>query len=47
MKLAIVSFGHADVSLQYAKTLSEYYDIDLIFVFALNKRFFFIPFESN
>jgi glycosyltransferase involved in cell wall biosynthesis len=38
MKLGIVSFGHADSILHYAKTLSAHYDIDLIFVFALNKR---------
>lgn len=38
MKLAIVSFGHADSVLHYAKTVSKLYDVDLIFVFALNKR---------
>jgi|WetSurMetagenome_2_1015567.scaffolds.fasta_scaffold23099_4 glycosyltransferase involved in cell wall biosynthesis len=38
MKLAIVSFGHADSIIHYAKTLSPYYDIDLFFVFSLNKR---------
>jgi glycosyltransferase involved in cell wall biosynthesis len=38
MKLAIVSFGHADSIMHYAKTLSVFYDVDLIFVFALNKR---------
>jgi glycosyltransferase involved in cell wall biosynthesis len=38
MKLAIVSFGHADSIMHYAKTLSPYYDIDLFFVFSLNKR---------
>lgn len=38
MKLAIISFGHADSILHYAKTLSKHYDVDLIFVFALNKR---------
>ncbi len=38
MKLGIVSFGHADSVLHYAKTVSKHYDVDLIFVFALNKR---------
>lgn len=38
MKLVIVSFGHADSIIHYAKTLSKHYDVDLIFVFALNKR---------
>lgn len=38
MKLAVVSFGHADSVLHYAKTLSKHYNVDLIFVFALNKR---------
>lgn len=38
MKLAIVSFGHADSVMHYAKTVSKHYDVDLIFVFALNKR---------
>jgi glycosyltransferase involved in cell wall biosynthesis len=38
MKLAIVSFGHADSIMHYARTVSKYYEVDLIFVFALNKR---------
>lgn len=38
MKLAIVSFGHADSILHFAKTLSQFYKVDLFFVFALNKR---------
>jgi glycosyltransferase involved in cell wall biosynthesis len=38
MKLAIVSFGHADSIMHYAKTLSAFYDVELIFVFALNKK---------
>jgi glycosyltransferase involved in cell wall biosynthesis len=38
MKLAIVSFGHADSIMHYAKTLSKLYDVDLFFIFALNKR---------
>jgi len=37
-KLAIVSFGHADSIMHYAKTMSSLYDVELIFVFALNKR---------
>jgi glycosyltransferase involved in cell wall biosynthesis len=37
-KLAIVSFGHADPVMHYAKTMSAKYDVELIFVFALNKR---------
>jgi glycosyltransferase involved in cell wall biosynthesis len=39
MKLAIVSFGHADSIMHFAKTMSKLFDVDLIFVFALNKRF--------
>jgi glycosyltransferase involved in cell wall biosynthesis len=38
MKLAIVSFGHADSVLHYASILSGHYEIDLIFILALNKR---------
>lgn len=38
MKLVIVSFGHADSILHYAKTMSNIYCVELIFVFALNKR---------
>jgi glycosyltransferase involved in cell wall biosynthesis len=38
VKLAIVSFGHADSILHYAKTLSKHYKVDLFFIFALNKR---------
>lgn len=38
MKLAIVSYGHAESILHYAKTLSSVYEVELIFVFALNKR---------
>ncbi len=38
MNLAIVSFGHVDSILHYAKTLSKDYKIKLIFVFALNKK---------
>jgi glycosyltransferase involved in cell wall biosynthesis len=38
MRLAIVSFGHADSILHYAKTMSRYYEVELIFIFALNKR---------
>lgn len=37
-KLAIVSFGHADSIMHYAKTMSALYSVDLFFVFALNKR---------
>ncbi|MBI5403558.1 MAG: glycosyltransferase family 4 protein [Ignavibacteriae bacterium] len=37
-KLAIVSFGHADSILHFAKTMSSIYKVDLFFVFALNKR---------
>jgi glycosyltransferase involved in cell wall biosynthesis len=38
MKIAIVSFGYADTIVHYAKTISSYYEVDLIFVYALNKR---------
>jgi glycosyltransferase involved in cell wall biosynthesis len=38
MKLAIVSFGYADTIVHYAKTISSHYDVDLIFIYALNKR---------
>ena len=38
MKLAIVSFGHADSIIHYAKVLSQIYEVELIFIFALNKR---------
>jgi glycosyltransferase involved in cell wall biosynthesis len=37
-RLAIVSFGHADSILHYAKTMSSFFEVDLFFVFALNKR---------
>lgn len=38
MRLAIISFGYADTAIHYAKTISSLYDVDLIFVYALNKR---------
>lgn len=37
-RLVIVSFGHADSILHYASSLSSAYEVELIFVFALNKR---------
>jgi glycosyltransferase involved in cell wall biosynthesis len=38
MKIAIVSFGYADTIVHYAKTISSLHVVDLIFVYALNKR---------
>jgi len=38
MKVALVSFGHADSALPMAKSLSERLDIDLLFTLSLNKR---------
>lgn len=37
-KIAIVSYGYADSILNYAKAISNLYDVDLIFVYALNKK---------
>lgn len=37
-KLAIVSFGHADSVLHFAKAMSDNSEVELFFVFALNKR---------
>ena len=38
MKVALVSFGHADSAIPMAKHLSEYVEIDLLFTFPLNRR---------
>lgn len=38
MKIAIVSFGYADTIVHFAKTISSIYEVDLIFIYALNKR---------
>lgn len=38
MKIALVSFGHADSAIPMAKALSERLDVDLLFTFSLNKR---------
>ncbi|MBN1252565.1 MAG: glycosyltransferase family 4 protein [Bacteroidales bacterium] len=38
MKVALVSFGHADSAIPMAKALSERLSIDLFFTFSLNKR---------
>ena len=38
MKISIVSFGYADTIVHFAKTISSIYEVDLIFVYALNKR---------
>ncbi len=38
MKVALVSFGHADSAIPMAKHLSEFVEIDLLFTFPLNRR---------
>ncbi|MEN8121649.1 MAG: glycosyltransferase family 4 protein [Bacteroidota bacterium] len=38
MKVALVSFGHADSVIPMAKALSERLEVDLLFTFSLNKR---------
>ncbi|NJO87647.1 MAG: hypothetical protein HC831_00810 [Chloroflexia bacterium] len=38
MKIALVSFGHADSAIPMAKALSQRIDIDLIFAFSLDMR---------
>lgn len=38
MKVALVSFGHADSAIPMAKHLSEITNIDLLFTFPLNRR---------
>ncbi len=38
MKIALVSFGHADSAIPMAKALSKIVDIDLIFAFSLDMR---------
>ncbi len=38
MKVALVSFGHADSAIPMAKALSERMELDLLFTFSLNKR---------
>ena len=38
MKIALVSFGHVDVVLDLAKTLSKNINVDLFLVFSLNKK---------
>ncbi|OQY05521.1 MAG: hypothetical protein B6I20_01185, partial [Bacteroidetes bacterium 4572_117] len=38
MKVALVSFGHADSAIPMAKALAERLDLELFFTFSLNKR---------
>jgi len=38
MKVALVSFGHADSAIPMAKALSERLEVDLLFTLSLNKR---------
>ncbi len=38
MKVALVSFGHADSAIPMAKAISERLEIDLVFTFSLNMR---------
>lgn len=38
MKVAIVSFGHADSAISMAKSISEYIDLDLYYVFSQDRK---------
>ncbi len=38
MKVALVSFGHADSAIPMAKALSEFVEVDLLFTFPMNRK---------